>query len=104
MQHRGEVIKEAIYKSGMPITQVAKRMGKSRRWVYLMYENPNVPIEIMLEIGSIIQTDFSNYIPGFLNFNQVSEPGAVYEQSAGYWKRKYIELLEEYNSHLKQKS
>ena len=53
MQHRGEIIKEAVYKSGYPITELAKRMGKSRRWVYLLFENNTVSIDIMLQIGKI---------------------------------------------------
>ena len=62
MQHRGEIIKEAIYKSGYPITELAKRMGKSRRWVYLLFENPTVSIDIILQIGIIIHYNFSNEI------------------------------------------
>ena len=45
MQHRGEIIKEAVYKSGFPITELAKPMGKNRRWVYLLFENPTVSVD-----------------------------------------------------------
>jgi predicted transcriptional regulator len=79
MQHRGENIKEAVYKSGFPITALAKRMGKSRRWVYLLFENPTVPIEIILQIGSIIHYDFSSEIELLKSNPQVSnEPKTNY--------------------------
>ena len=62
MQHRGEIIKVAVYKSGFPITELAKRMGKSRRWVYLLFENPIVSIDTLLQIGTILHHDFSEEI------------------------------------------
>ncbi len=51
MQHRGKILKEAIYKSGIPITELAKRLGKSRRWMYLMYNNSTVSLDLVLQIG-----------------------------------------------------
>lgn len=51
MQHRGEILKEAIYKSGIPITELVKRLGKSRRWMYLMYNNSTVSLDLVLQIG-----------------------------------------------------
>ena len=53
MQHRGKILKEAIYKSGIPITELAKRLGKSRRWMYLMFDNSNVSLDLVLQIGKI---------------------------------------------------
>lgn len=103
MQHRGEILKEAIYKSGVPITELAKRMGKSRRWMYLMFENSNVSLDIVLQIGKLIHHDFSKEIKEFNpNSTIVNEPPTVYE-NAEYWKDKYLKLLEEYNLLLKQK-
>lgn len=102
MQHRGEIIKEAVYKSGFPITELAKRMGKSRRWVYLLFENPTVSIDTILQIGSIIHYDFTDEIetlkPHFLN-----DTGLDYSKEEAYWKNKYLKLLEEYNELLKKK-
>ncbi len=51
MQHRGEIIKIAVYKSGFSISELAKRLGKSRRWMYLMFENNTVSLDIVLQIG-----------------------------------------------------
>ena len=101
MQHRGEIIKEAVYKSGFPITELAKRMKKSRRWVYLLFENPLVSIDTILEIGSIIHYDFSEEIE-VLRPNILNEAISLYSKEEDYWKNKYLKLLEEYNELLKK--
>jgi len=105
MQHRGEILKEAIYKIGVPITELAKRMGKSRRWMYLMFDNSNVSLDLVLQIGKIIHHDFSDSIKELSTFLKVNESPTAYEKeeiSADYWKDKYLKLLEEYNVLLKQ--
>lgn len=107
MQHRGEIIKEAVYKSGISITELSKRLGKSRRWMYLMFENNSVSLDIVLQIGKIIHHDFSKDIKEFSPSEKIlEEPPTVYEKEASaadYWKDKYLKLLEEYNWLLKQK-
>jgi predicted transcriptional regulator len=107
MQHRGEIVKEAIYKSGMPITELANRLGKSRRWMYLMFENSNVSLDIIIQIGKIIHHDFSNEIKEInITTRVINEPSTAYnneENTQDYWKNKYLKLLEEYNELLKLK-
>ena len=106
MQHRGEIIKAAIYRSGIPITELAKRLGKSRRWMYLMFENNSVSLDIVLQIGKIIHHDFSEDFKEFSPSQKLlNEPPTVYQQAesdSNYWKDKYLKLLEEYNALLKQ--
>jgi len=104
MQHRGEIIKEAVYKSGYPITELAKRMGKSRRWVYLLFENTTVSIDIMFQIGKIIHYDFSEELnTPSSNIFTTNEPQNTKISDEEYWKNKYLNLLEEYNELLKKK-
>lgn len=107
MEHRGEIIKEAIYKSGFPITELAKKLGKSRRWMYLMFDNNNVSLDLVLQIGKIIHYDFSDEIREFNPYqNVINEPTIDYkreESQVEYWKNKYLKLLEEYNEILKKK-
>lgn len=99
MQHRGEIIKHAVYQSGYSITQLSKQLGKSRRWLYLLFENKNVSLDIVIKIGNIIHHDFSDEIyelkSGFFNSN--------IDENIEYWKNKYLRLLEEYNELLKKK-
>lgn len=106
MQHRGEIIRKAVYDSGYTITDIAKSIGKSRKWMYLMFENSNVSLDIVLKIGKIIHYDFSEDIKEFSGFLRTSTlPKTLYskeETSVDYWKDKYLQLLEEYNALLKK--
>ena len=60
MQHKGKILERAVRQSGMPLTKLSKKMEKSRRWIYNAFENENLSIEYILEIGNIIHYDFSN--------------------------------------------
>lgn len=107
MQNRREILKAAIYKSGIPITELAKRLGKSRKWMYLMFENSNVSLDLILQIGKIIHHDFSNDIKEFNNTSLIQKHTTFLqdneENTLEYWKDKYLKLLEEYNQLLKSK-
>lgn len=105
MVHRGEIVEQAVRKSGIPIATIAKRLGKSRRWMYLMFENPDVSIEVIKRIGQIIYYDFHDEFP------MISGKGQAYTdtelqynttETAEHWKNKYFKLLEEYNELLKK--
>ena len=108
MQHRGEIIKAAVYRSGFPITELAKRLGKSRRWIYLMFENNSVSLDLVLQIGKIIHFDFAPEIKE-LGINQKTSDHSILkieneQESVEYWKNKYLKLLEEYNDLLKNRN
>lgn len=103
MQHRGEIIKKAIYKSGISITALAYKLGKSRRWVYQMFDNCNVSLDMVIKIGNLIHHDFSTEIDELkiiIDNNNISEN----DKNVDYWKNKYLKLLEEYNEQLKKES
>src|SRR6218665_1665096 len=106
MQHRGEIVKKAVYKSGYPITELAKRLLKSRRWVYLMFENSNVSLDMILQICKIINYDFKDEIKEFSPYQNTTNGSASEYQNdeshVEYWKNKYLKLLEEYNQILKK--
>ena len=104
--HRGEIIEKAIRESGYSITIVAQRLGKSRRWMYLLFENTAVSIELILQIGKIIYHDFSLDFPEIIQGKKVTnEPenkGHAIKEEVSFWKEKYFTLLEEYNALIKQ--
>ncbi len=106
MQHRREIIRKAIYNSGYTVTEIAKCIGKSRRWMYLMFENSNLSLDIVLQIGKIIHYDFTDEIKEFNPSQKVLEKSSLdskkEESNAEYWKNKYLKLLEEYNELLKK--
>jgi predicted transcriptional regulator len=106
MQHRGEIIRKAVYNSGYTITEIAKSIGKSRKWMYLMFENSNVSLDIVLQIGKIIHYDFTDEIKEFSPSQKVLEKSTLNSKKenpdAEFWKNKYLNLLEEYNELLKK--
>ncbi|WP_338410675.1 hypothetical protein [uncultured Flavobacterium sp.] len=106
MSHRGQIIQRAIYNSGLSITKLAKKLNKSRGWVYLMFENENVNFATVLEIGKIIHHDFSDEIEDLIIFksNTSDRFENTNNQSDISWEEKYIILLEKYIKLLKTKS
>lgn len=106
MQHKGEIIEKAIRESGFSITRLAKMMGKSRRWVYQIFESPSVPVDYILAIGKIIHHDFTEEIEELKSYkiNIANQIASEREQAFGtekdeaeYWKNKYLAVLEKYN-------
>lgn len=105
MQHRGEIVERAIRQSGYPISTIAKKLGRSRRWMYLMFDNTQVDLETVMSIGNIIHHDFSDEIKelGSISNHSFEDPENPYtNQSKEYWKNKYLKLLEDYNDLLKR--
>lgn len=105
MQHRGEIVERAIRQSGYPISTIAKKLGRSRRWMYLMFDNTQVDLETIMSIGNIIHHDFSDEIKelGSIGNHSFEDPENPYtNQSKEYWKNKYLKLLEDYNELLKR--
>ncbi len=103
MEHRGEIIEKAIRNSGIPLTSIAQKIGKSRQWVYLLFQNPNVSLTIVVQIGKIIYYDFSNEIKELSssksNFKGTSDDQEPKEEN---WKEKYYLLMEEHLRLLKR--
>ena len=101
MIHRGEIIKEKVYKSGFSITKLAVKLNKSRGWVYQMFENSNVSLDVALDIGKVIQYDFSKDILELRSNDSIQNNSITSDKSDLYWKDKYISLLEDYTELLK---
>ncbi len=106
MQHKGEIVEKAVRQSGYSITKLAKKLGKSARWMYYMFENNNVSIDHILEVGEIIHYDFSNDIKELKKYKSLNETLEIKESETAYkskqteleyWKNKYLILLEEHN-------
>jgi CRISPR/Cas system-associated exonuclease Cas4 (RecB family) len=106
MQHKGEIVEKAVRESGYPITKLAKKLGKSRRWMYHLFENRNVPIDYILELGAVIHHDFSDSITDLKKYKASTEKQELRDSDNGfnnthekaeYWKTKYLELLEKHN-------
>ncbi|MFT5778363.1 MAG: putative transcriptional regulator [Crocinitomicaceae bacterium] len=106
MQHKGEIIEKRIRESGYSITKLAIKLGKSRRWMYLLFEKTTIPLDLILEIGKIIHHDFTDEIKELKTYKQkmvdqlLHEPPKRFDsdkEEAEYWKDKYLNALEKYN-------
>jgi len=108
MQHKGEIIEKAVRQSGYSITKLAKKLGKSPRWMYYIFESNNVPIDYILQIGEHIHHDFSEEIKELKKYKQstsrqtiIKEPTVNYsskQETEEHWKNKYLALLEKHNA------
>ena len=105
MIHKGEIIEKAVRNSGMSITNLAKRLGKSRRHIYNIFDNPSVSWETIMQIGKIINYDFTK---DFTDIAQVNEYKTQYskdvfnENSVEYTPDSEIEHLKNEIQYLKQ--
>lgn len=106
MEHRGEIIENAIRQSGIPLTRLVKKLKKSRGWMYAVFSNPKVSIDVVLEIGKVIHYDFSEEIKELKKYKNLSYENHARDPKLNYskelkeveqWKNKYMELLERYN-------
>lgn len=104
MKHRGEIIETAIRNSGIPLTTIAKRLGKTRQWLYLLFDNPNAPLDVIISIGKIIYYDFSKEIQILNTTMKSEESNATYSSSENDWKEKYFSLMEEHLALIKRVS
>jgi hypothetical protein len=62
MQHKGAIVEKAVRESGFPISRIAKKLGKTARWMYFLFNNPNAPLHHIVAIGEVIHYDFSEEI------------------------------------------
>ena len=94
MIHRGEIVEQAVRSSGHNLSSLAKRLGKSRKWLYDAFENPMLSLEYTIEIGKLIHYDFSDHIPELRRTYVSNEESSSLNEPS--WKDKYIALLEEH--------
>ena len=110
MQHRGEILETAIRQSGVPITRIVKKLSKSRRWLYNQFNRQDVSFDVFMEIGKLIHHNFSQDLNEFKPNARLSHliedanDNEYGNQTAQYWKDKYMHLLEEYNELLKSQN
>ena len=90
--HIGNIVQNQVKKSGIKIAELARRINKSRRFIYVLFDNKNAPLHYVQEIGNAIHYDFSSEISGIDKSKEVEFS----------WKDKYLKLLEEHNELLKK--
>lgn len=101
-KHRGEIVEDAIRKSGFSLKKLSERLGISRNTLYNRFRDSRLSYEFIIAVGNIIHYNFS------LDFAELrSETNEVSEGPINYierddvellkLKKKYTDLLERYN-------
>jgi predicted transcriptional regulator len=59
MPHQGEILQEAIKRSGISITRIVEELGITRPTIYRKFKEETLDINFVKNIGQIIGHDFS---------------------------------------------
>ncbi|NML65552.1 hypothetical protein HHL22_10080 [Hymenobacter sp. RP-2-7] len=114
-QHRGEIVKEAVLKSGVKITKLYQSLGVSRPTLYRRFEEPNLAFDFIEQVGTLIRHDFAQdfreLVPPAATVAAVAEPAPAYHlDTLDDCKNKllhvyglYTELQEKYNALLAER-
>lgn len=105
--HVGNILEQVLRMERIGISELSRKLRVSRRTIYNWFEQENLNIQILLEVGEIIGHDFTAELPeNLLNRHQnvlneedkslVSNTD-VDNNSVYFWMNKYINLLEKYN-------
>ena len=94
-KHHGEILLDAITKSNISKTKIAKLIKYSQRHMYNLFAKPQLPMDLFVKIGNIIGYDFSLDIPEITQYKLITDPQFVFDENKAYQK-KYFELLEKH--------
>ena len=101
--HSGLIVEKAVRRSGVSITELARKLNVDRKSLYNWFHQENLNVETIARIGHFLNFDFSKDFPDY-NFDDLIQKHKQHNTASaatddlGYWKVKYIELLEKYNS------
>lgn len=105
--HVGNVLEQVLRMERIGISELSRKLKVSRRTIYNWFEQENLDLQIILEVGDIIGHDFTVELPESLARNnrhflgaEDTSPGKNTEldnNSVYFWMNKYISLLEKYN-------
>jgi hypothetical protein len=92
--HIGSIIESKVKQNGIKIAVLARKINKSRRFIYILFANKKVPLHYVKQIGNVLNYDFSSEISGI---QKTKENDFDFD-----FKNKYLKLLEEHNELLKK--
>lgn len=109
--HRGEILEKIVRKwcdeNGMPLKDVAEKIGYHRNIVYRHFSDPKVSYSIIYKYGKAIGYDFAENFPEMnreifniekrIDIDTKSFNSEQCEKEIEHWRGKYIALLEHYN-------
>jgi len=107
-QHYGHIIEKVIRRNSIGISEIARKMGVSRRSIYNWFESEKIPAAIIKRIGCVIGHDFSKEFPDEIKFYTELDQMKMHilnsfddeknNDSVYYWMDRYIRLLENFNA------
>ena len=105
--HRGEILKKAVKKSGIPITEVARRASYGRVTYYLHIQNPDLKPDILDKYAIAINYDFRDEVPEMVEYYELKSESKLskfekIESDRDFWREEYARILREKNELLKQ--
>jgi transcriptional regulator with XRE-family HTH domain len=109
--HNGKIVEYTIRKKGVSITELARLINVNRRSVYNWFNQEELKVEIIYQIGIGLKHDFSREFPELFAKDEFHPTKSTKNCSDddkenkdtkfdAFWKERYITLLEDYNSFL----
>lgn len=112
--HLGSILEQVIRMERIGISELSRKLRVSRRTIYNWFEQENLNIQIILEVGNLIGYDFTNDLPESILSNHrhflkeeekpLKPDEDVDTNSVYFWMNKYVTLLEKYNELLNRTS
>jgi transcriptional regulator with XRE-family HTH domain len=103
--HTGAIVERVVRRSGVSITELARRTHVNRRSVYNWFNQKRLKLDIICKIGCVLGHDFSIEFPNFFPKDEFTQMKRLMEtreeaensETVYFWMNKYIALLEKYN-------
>lgn len=116
MKHAGELVKQVVTDRGLSIALLARRLGRSRQFVYNLFEKASIDNQTLLQLRHELNYPFAEllgneagyrtYKGSFLSeaeYQELNEQLETALREKEMWKDKYTALLEEMNRLLQER-
>jgi transcriptional regulator with XRE-family HTH domain len=113
VKHAGEIVKSVVRDRGISISELARRLGRTRPFIYALFEKDSINTAVLQQLRQVLNYPFTellgrqdpikDYGGGFLSeaeFDSLQESLTRAEAEAEHWRKKYYELVEQFNAHL----
>ena len=96
-QHRGEILKAILQKSGYSLKALAEKLGISRNTIYNRFREHNLSYDFIVRVGELIHYDFTYAYPEIKTTIQREDKD---QHAAELWwlERRYTQSLQQYNN------
>jgi hypothetical protein len=110
-KHHGEILEEAVKKSGISVTALVEKVRYSRSAYYKHILESDLSFDILEQYGKALKYDFSIDLPEMKKTRfeedpeEYSQPTTIEQaiQQKDYWRNKYYALLEKHQQLLEEK-